>query len=64
MREAVVVSTARTGIGRAYKGALNHTKSPTMLGHAIEHAIRRAGIDGGRLTMRCLGRCSELAQQV
>lgn len=46
MREAVIVSTARTGIGRAYKGALNHTKSPTMLAHAIRHAVLRAGIDG------------------
>lgn len=31
MKDAVIVSTARTGIGRAYKGALNNTKSPTML---------------------------------
>ena len=46
MREAVIVSTARTGIGRAYKGALNNTKSPTLLGFAIEHAVQRAGISG------------------
>ncbi len=46
MREAVIVSTARTPIGRAFKGAFNHTKSPTLLGHAIEHAVKRAGIDG------------------
>lgn len=45
MKEAVIVSTARTGIGRAYKGALNHTKSPTMLGHTIEHAVQRAGVE-------------------
>jgi acetyl-CoA acetyltransferase family protein len=45
MREAVIVSTARTGIGRAYKGSLNNTKSPTMTGHAISHAVMRAGID-------------------
>ena len=37
MKEAVIVSTARTGIGRAFKGALNNTKSPTMLAHAIAH---------------------------
>lgn len=49
MREAVIVSTARTGIGRAYKGALNHTKSPSMLGHVIAHAVQRAGIDGAEL---------------
>ncbi len=45
MREAVIVSTARTPIGRAYRGALNNIKSPTLLGHAIEHAVRRAGVD-------------------
>jgi acetyl-CoA acetyltransferase family protein len=49
MREAVIVSTARTGIGRAYKGALNHTKSPSMLGHVIAHAVQRAGIEGAEL---------------
>ncbi|MEY4749680.1 MAG: hypothetical protein RIQ60_1894 [Pseudomonadota bacterium] len=44
-REAVIVSTARTPIGRAYKGLFNHTKSPTLLGHAIRHAVQRAGVD-------------------
>ncbi len=44
MREAVIVSTARTGIGRAYKGSLNFTKSPTLLGHVIKHAVARARI--------------------
>ncbi len=46
MREAVIVSTARTPIGRAYRGAFNNIKSPTMLGHAISHAVRRAGVVG------------------
>lgn len=45
MKEAVIVSTARTAIGRAFRGALNNTQSPTMLGHAISHAVSRAGID-------------------
>lgn len=45
MKEAVIVSTARTPIGKAFRGALNHTKSPTMMGHAIAHAVTRAGID-------------------
>jgi acetyl-CoA C-acetyltransferase/acetyl-CoA acyltransferase len=49
MREAVVVSTARTGIGRAYRGALNHIKSPTLLGHVIAHAVQRAGVEGGEV---------------
>lgn len=46
MREAVIVSTARTPIGRAYKGAFNHTKSPSMMGHAIAHAVQRSGVAG------------------
>lgn len=45
MREAVIVSTARTPIGKAFKGAFNNTKSPTMTGHAIAHAVQRAGVD-------------------
>ncbi|MBV7256694.1 acetyl-CoA C-acyltransferase [Pacificimonas sp. WHA3] len=49
MREAVIVSTARTPIGRAYRGAFNNTPSPTLAGHAIEHAVRRAGIDGAEV---------------
>lgn len=49
MREAVIVSTARTGIGRAFRGALNNIKSPTLMGHAIRHAVQRAGVDRGEV---------------
>jgi len=49
MREAVIVSTARTGIGRAFKGSLNSTKSPTLMGHVIKHAVERAKIEGGEI---------------
>lgn len=45
MREAVIVSTARTPIGRAYRGAFNDTTAPALAGHAIAHAVARAGID-------------------
>jgi acetyl-CoA C-acetyltransferase len=45
MREAVIVSTARTGIGRAFRGALNNIKAPTLMGHAIQHAVQRAAVD-------------------
>ncbi|MDQ6929188.1 MAG: acetyl-CoA C-acyltransferase [Candidatus Eremiobacteraeota bacterium] len=45
MREAAIVSAARTPIGRAFRGAFNQTPSATMAGHAIEHAIARAGVD-------------------
>ncbi len=44
MREAVIVSTARTPIGKAYRGAFNNTQGPTLGGHAIRTAVERAGI--------------------
>jgi acetyl-CoA C-acetyltransferase len=45
MREAVIVSTARTPIGKAYRGAFNDTHPTTMGGHAVRHAIDKAGIE-------------------
>lgn len=45
MREAVIVSTARTPIGRAYRGAFNDTPPPTLMAHALKAAVTRAGID-------------------
>ena len=49
MKEAVIVSTARTGIARAFRGSLNQTKSPSLLGHVIRHAVQRAGIEGAEV---------------
>ena len=49
MREAVIVSTARTPIGKAYRGAFNNTQAQALGAHAIRHAIDRAGIDGGEV---------------
>lgn len=49
MRSAVIVSTARTPIGRAYRGAFNNTTPQALAGHAIEHAVKRAGIDGAEV---------------
>ena len=45
MREAVIVSTARTPIGRAYRGAFNDTQAQQLGAHAVRHAVERAGID-------------------
>ena len=45
MTDAVVVSTARTGLAKSWRGALNMTHGATMGGHAVRHAIARAGID-------------------
>jgi acetyl-CoA C-acetyltransferase len=44
VRDAVIVSTARTPIGRAYRGAFNATPSPTLTAHAIRAAVERAGV--------------------
>jgi acetyl-CoA C-acetyltransferase len=55
MREAVIVSTARTPIGKAYRGAFNNTESPTLGGHAIRHAVERAGIDPGEVDDAVMG---------
>ena len=44
MKDAVIVSTARTPIGLAFKGSLNNIKSPTLNAHAIRHAVDRAGV--------------------
>ena len=49
MTDAVIVSTARTPIGKAYRGAFNATPSPTLAGHAISHAVARAGVDPGEV---------------
>ena len=45
MREAVIVSTARTPIGKAFRGAFNDTEAPAMGGHVVRAAVERAGID-------------------
>lgn len=45
MREAVIVSTARTPIGRAYRGAFNNTQAQELGGHVIAEAVKRSGVD-------------------
>lgn len=49
MNEAVIVSTARTPIGKAFRGAFNNTKAPTLGGHVIREAVRRAGLEGAEV---------------
>lgn len=49
MREAVIVSTARTPIGKAYRGAFNATPGSALAGHCIAEAVKRAGIDGAEV---------------
>ncbi len=55
MRSAVIVSTARTPIGRAYRGAFNNLPSPTLASHSIKAAVERAGIDGAEVDDVILG---------
>jgi len=49
MTDAVIVSTARSPIGRAFRGSLNNIKSPTLMAHAIRHAVARANVDGAEI---------------
>jgi len=56
-RDAVIVSTARTPIGRAYRGAFNNTPSPTLAAHVLTAAVERAGVDPADLDDCILG-CS------
>lgn len=55
MRDAVIVSTARTAIGRAYRGAYNNLPSPTLAAAAISAAVERAGVDPGEVEDCILG---------
>jgi acetyl-CoA C-acetyltransferase len=49
MKEVVVVSTARTPIGKAFRGSLNATHAPTLGAHAVAHAVERAGVDPAQI---------------
>jgi acetyl-CoA C-acetyltransferase len=55
MREAVIVSTARTPIGRAYRGAFNDTQGQALGGHVVAEAVRRAGVDPAEVEDVVLG---------
>ena len=55
MREAVIVSTARTPIGRAYRGAFNDTQGATLAGHVVAQAVARARLDPGDVEDVILG---------
>jgi acetyl-CoA C-acetyltransferase len=55
MREAVIVSTARTPIGKAFRGAFNNTYGATLAGHSVQAAVARAGIDPGEVDDVILG---------
>ena len=49
MRDPVIVSTARTPIGKAYRGAFNNLEGPSLAAHAVRAAVARAGLEGGEI---------------
>ncbi|WP_370400254.1 acetyl-CoA C-acyltransferase [Sulfitobacter sp. JB4-11] len=49
MKQAVIVSSARTGLAKSFRGSFNMTHGAAMGGHVVEHAVARAGIDPGRI---------------
>lgn len=55
MTDAVIVSTARTPLGKSWRGSFNMTHGATLAGHAIEHAVKRAGIDPSEVEDVILG---------
>ncbi|MDQ2892542.1 MAG: acetyl-CoA C-acyltransferase, partial [Pseudomonadota bacterium] len=63
MRSAVIVSTARTPIGRAYRGAFNNLPSPTLASHAIKAAVERAKIDGAEVQDVVIGSALQQGHQ-
>ena len=63
MRDAVIVSTARTPIGKAYRGAFNATSPQTLAGHAIQSAVSRAGLEGGEVQDVVLGAALQQGHQ-
>ena len=63
MQEAVVVATARTPIGRAYRGAFNDTEAPVLGGHVIRAALAKAGVDGADVDDVVLGIAAQQGNQ-
>jgi len=63
MQEAVIVSTARTPIGRAYRGAFNDTEAPVLGGHVIRAALAKAGVDGADVDDVVLGIAAQQGNQ-
>ncbi|RVC48170.1 acetyl-CoA C-acyltransferase, partial [Mesorhizobium sp. M00.F.Ca.ET.038.03.1.1] len=55
MQDIVIVSTARTAVGKAYRGFFNNTEAPSLAGHAMKAAVTRAGIDPGMVEDVILG---------
>ena len=63
MKDAVIVSTARTPIGKAYRGAFNNLESPTMASYAIKAAVERSGVEPGEIEDCIMGAAMQQGTQ-
>lgn len=63
MKDAVIVSVARTAIGKAYRGAFNDTEAPVLGGHVVRAAIERAGVDPGEVDDCRIGAATQQGTQ-
>lgn len=63
MREAVIVATARTAIGKAFRGSLNDTEAPEMGGHVVKHALLKVGIEGREVDDVIMGAAAQQGTQ-
>jgi acetyl-CoA C-acetyltransferase len=63
MREAVIVATARTPIGKAYRGSFNNTHAQTLAGHAISEAVKRAKVEPSDIDDVVLGAAAQQGTQ-
>jgi acetyl-CoA C-acetyltransferase len=63
MREAVIVSTARTGLAKSFRGGFNNTEAPAMGGHVVRAAVERAGIDPAEVDDCIMGAAAQQGTQ-
>src|SRR5690625_5542948 len=63
MREAVIVATARTGMGKSFRGAFNDTEAPAMGGHVVRAAVERAGLDPAEVDDVIIGAAAQQGTQ-
>ena len=63
MNEAVIVSVARTAIGKAYRGAFNDTEAPVLGGHVVREAVKRAGVDPAEVEDVIIGAAAQQGTQ-
>ncbi len=63
MREAVIVSTARTGLAKSFRGSFNDTEAPALGGHVVRSVVERAGVDGAEVEDCLFGAASQQGTQ-